>query len=260
MDFIALPQTTSGSTDDSPTAIPAELGRLFDRLDADARSSGTRLNQRLQQTVDQHDLDRKELLTAHRNAIRLDRADSLAGPTEYWQQSALPRAALLVDPSMAALVDVGDELGRKLDRFLLDLDDVGHPWTDTETGRAASTQASAQAIDRMLQAVPSSHTIHSLGSWWHRRLRRAAVLRSLPLLPRAGFAGQMDIVIGRAELDLLNGPPWAHGDRLLSAFELAHSEIRTQTELVMEGLTARVARRGRPYLDPKQRVTIELRH
>lgn len=219
-----------------------------------------RLNRRLQQTVDQHDLGRKELLSAHRDAVRLERAGALAGPTEYWQRSALPRAALLVDPSMAALVDEGDNLGRSLDHFLCNLDQARHPWADTDSGRIAATQASARAIDRMLQAVPSAHTIHSLGSWWHRRLRRAAVLQALPQLARAGAAGQIDIVIGRAELDLLNGPPWAHGDRLLSAFELAHSEIRTQTELVMEGLTARVARRGRPFLDPRQRITIELRH
>ncbi len=161
---------------------------------------------------------------------------------------------------MTALIDDGVGIGQLLERFLSELDNSRCQWLDTESGRAATTDASVRAIGRVLEAVPSGHGIHDLGSWWHRRLRRAAVRRSLPALPRAWPAGRIDIVVGRAELELLDGPPWAHGDRLLSAFELAHSEIRTNAELVMDELAVKAVRRGRPYLVPRQRATIELRH
>lgn len=248
---------TSESTDDSQTPIPTELGGLFDKLAASSRSSALRLNQRLQATVDRHDLRRKELLATHRDIERLHRAGALPNPTEYWQQSALPRAAMLVDESMTALVEEGEQIGCALDHFMAELDGADHPWCDTKPGRSAAHELSVFAIAGLTDAVPSDREIHALGAWWQRRLRRTATLRAMPTLVRG--RGDADAVIGRTEMDLLDGPPWTHGDRLLSAFELAHSEIRTQTELVADGLTTRVARRGRHYLSPTQRVTIELR-
>ena len=164
----------------------------------------------------------------------------------------------MIEASMTAVVEEGDHLGDALDRFMIDLEGSSlQPWGSTAAGRATVEHVTAQAIDQLLDAIPSSDPINRLGVWWQRRLRRTATMSALPQLLVAGSGA--DALIGRREMELLDRPPWSHGDRLLSAFELAHSEIKTQTELVVEGLTARIGRRGRTYLAPVQRVTIELR-
>lgn len=237
--------------------MPIDFVRAVDRLDRCAVETGRRLAARLQQALSLHDLNRHELVAAQRDVTRLTRIGLVPGPTEYWKRSALPRAATMVDASMAAVVEEGQRLGEALDRFLLDLDEPPlAAWTAQSMEAAIPQEAGARAIGHFLDAVPSNRSIDALGSWWQRRLRRTAVVRSIPELISSG--ADAELIIGRTEMALLDRPPWSHGDRLLSAFELGHGEIRTQSELVAEGLAARVAKRGRRYLSPGRRVTIEL--
>ncbi len=249
----------SGSPGDPPTAPPTEFVELVEQLDRCAKLSGERLANRLRRALSMHDLNRQELLAAQRDVSRLKRIGALPGPTEYWQRSALPRAALMVDESMAAVVEEGQVLGEAIDRFLTELDRPPlAEWADERLAPTALTDATSGAIGQLIEAVPSATSIDALGSWWQRRLHRAAVVRAIPELMSS--LAEAELIIGRTEMQLLDRPPWSHGDRLLSAFELAHGEIRTQSELVAEGLTSRVATRGRRYLSPNKRVTIELRH
>ena len=121
-------------------------------------------------------------------------------------------------------------------------------------------RAAISAVDRVLDAIPPPDPINELGEWWQRRLHRGALVRSLPRLLLSGV--EAELVVGTAELALLDGPPWSHGDRLLSAFELAHSEIRSQTRLLADDLTNRIVERGAGRLigqEPGGPVTIELR-
>lgn len=248
----------SGPPGDLPTAAPTEFIELVEQLNNSAELSGHRLAGRLRRALNLHDLNRQELLAAQRDVIRLRRIGALPAPNEYWRRSALPRAAIMVDASMAAVVEEGHLLGEALDRFLDELDSPALiDWTEDSLDRRTLDHTTGPAIARLLGAVPPTSSIHALGSWWQRRLRRAAVLRSIPRLLASD--ADPDQVIGRSEMALLDRAPWSHGDRLLSAFELAHGEIRTQTELVAEGLTSRVSTRGRRYLTPSARVTIELR-
>ncbi len=245
------------------TGVPGEFIDLVERLGRDAESSKHRLALRLRQALSKHDLTRQELLAAQRDVIRLARIGAEPGPTEYWQRSALPRAAALVDEAMLAVADEGAALGEAIDQFLSAA--TGPPltgWANRSLNGALLREATARPINQLIEAAPPPPPIHALGTWRQGRLHRTAIWRSLPeLLPELfSTSGDTEALIGRTELALLDGPPWSHGDRLLSAFELAHGEIRTQTELVADGLTTRVATRGRRYLSPSQRVTIELRH
>ncbi|MGI9596475.1 MAG: hypothetical protein ACR2QK_09960 [Acidimicrobiales bacterium] len=242
-----------------PPSAPAEFVELVDRLNESAKSSGDRLAVRLRQALSRHDLNRQELLAAQRDVTRLRKIGALPGPTEYWRRSALPRAALMVDESMTAVVEEGQALGEALDRFMVELESpVLASWTGSSLDPAVVDAMTSQAIGYLLSAVPSARSIDALGSWWQRRLHRAAIVSALPELLHS--SSDADLVIGRAEMSLLDRPPWSHGDRLLSAFELAHGEIKTQSDLVADGLSSRVAARGRRYLTPGRRVTIELRH
>lgn len=236
-------------------------------MDHLAGLSAERLAGRLREALAVHDLDRRELVAAQRDVTRLQRIGALPSPNEYWQRTALPRAALLIDSSMSAVVEEGHRLGEAIDGLLSAVDDYtrtpdqptsapNRPACDRPALDRAGVALAEQAIVRLVDAVPSSRSIDALGCWWQRRLRRAAIVGSLPGLLTSKDADRM---IGQAEMALLDRPPWSHGDRLLSAFELAHGEIRTQTELVVEGLSSRVVGRGRRFLSPGERVTIELR-
>ncbi len=202
LDYIDPCQTTSESQDELPTPIPTELCSLFAELADSARLSAFRLSSKLQETVDRHDLRQEELVAAQRDVVRLHEAGTLPNPTEYWQRSALPRAAVLVDTSMAAVVDEGERLGASLDRFVLGLDEMHHPWSGSEPGRSATGTMTSQAIARLLQSVPSDAAIHTLGVWWQRKLRRTATMHALPALLKIGV--DADAVIGRTEMALLD--------------------------------------------------------
>ncbi len=223
-----------------------------------ARSSRDNLSERLEQVITEHDLDRRELLTAEKDIRRLSRTGSVPNPTEYWQRAALPRAAELVEASMTVIVDEGETLGSAIDDFFAPMERGElKQWALTAEGRAVSRQAAGRAVSMLAEGVQPSEDIHLLGQWWQQRLRRAAAFRSLPQLMRFGV--DTDAVIGRTELQLLDGPPWTHSDRLLSAFEIAHTEIKTQIDVVVEELTDRVVG-GSPHLgSSRHHVTIELR-
>lgn len=223
-----------------------------------ARSSRDNLSERLEQVISQHDLDKRELLAAEKDIRRLSRIGAVPNPTEYWQRAALPRAAELVEASITVIVEEAEILGTAIDDFYEPMERGElSSWAGTAEGRAISRQSAGRAVSMLAEGVQPSEEIHLLGQWWQQRLRRAAAIRSLPQLFRFGV--DVDAVIGRTELQLLDGPPWTHSDRLLSAFEIAHNEIRTQIDLAVEDLTERVVG-GSPRLQSsRHRITIELR-
>lgn len=198
-------------------------------------------------------------MTSQRDIRRLQRIGALPDPTEYWQRSALPRAAILIDAAMVAVLDEGEALGRGVDRFVAELTDgpMSH-WALGPQGRPTIRASVGSAAAELMASIDGPAPIDALGAWWQRRLRRAAIVRALPRLRANG--ADIELAIGRVEMTLLDRPPWCHGDRLLSAFEIAHGEIRTQVEVVADDLLARSTGRGdHKLLSPRSRVTIELR-
>ncbi len=199
-----------------------------------------RLEAGLRQAIDRYDLDRRELAFAQRQITRLRRAGLLPGTTEYWESTAVPRASVLVDASLGLISDEADQVHIALERFLVAASRSAlEPWISGADGQAAVQRSGRAAIDRLVSAIPLPDGIDDLGEWWQNQLHRRALLRAVPQLLVS--RQQPATVIGQAELALLDSPPWNYGDRLLSAFELAHGEIRTEATRVANRMMAQVA-------------------
>lgn len=227
--------------------VPDEFAAARRRLRRSAREVAERLGTRLDEAIELYDLDRDELMAAQRQIRRLRRAGLVPSPAEYWETTAVPRAEILVEAASDALVDETDRLSDAIDRFLVATRrSTLEPWINGADGRAAIQRTGGEAIDRLLSAVPQPQGIDELGEWWQRRLQRRALVRALPriLVSRAPIAA----IIGEAEVALLDAPPWSHGDRLLSAFELGHAEIRSRAAEGTDELLDRVNRRGQGML------------
>ncbi len=156
-----------------------------------------------------HDLGRREMRVTERAIRQLDRHGMATTANEFWESTALPRAQHLVEESK-----------RVIERELVLLAQH-HPDTDPKIAVAS---------------LPSTAEINDLGAWWQRRLRRAALLRSIPTIA-SNTPARAEFLIANKEMMLLDRPPWSHSDRLLSAFELAHGQIarygkRRVTELL----------------------------
>ncbi len=223
--------------------LPADFDAARRRLGRSARDAADRLQGRLNVAIDRYDLDRRELMAAQHQVTRLRRAGLVPSPTDYWESTAVPRAEALVENSVDAVLDEGQRLSDAIDRFLTATSrSTLEPWIRGAEGQAAIQQTGAAAIDRLVGAVPSAESIDDLGEWWQRQLHRRAVLRSIPRLLTSRDSAET--IIGAVELEILDSSPWCYGDRLLSAFELAHAEIRSQITGVADDLVARVSERG----------------
>jgi hypothetical protein len=188
-------------------------------------------------------LGRAELVSAQRQVVRLRRAGLLQSPAEYWESTAVPRAEVLLETSLDAVNEETDRVGEAVERFLVATSSSTlEPWISGAEGRAGIQRAGIDAIDGLRNAVPTTEAIDELGEWWQDQLHRRALLRSLPRLLLSPAATEQ--VVGEAELDLLDSPPWSYGDRLLSAFELANAEIRSRANTLADDLVARVSLRG----------------
>lgn len=202
-----------------------------------------RLEARLELAADEYGLERRELMAAQHQLRRLRRAGLAPSPNDYWESTAVPRAELLVEHSVDAIVEEWARLDEAIERFLTATSrSTLEPWISGAEGRAAIQQTGTAAIDRLLTASPSSAPIDELGEWWQRQLHHRAVVRAIPRLLTTRRPA--DAIIAAVELELLDASPWCYGDRLLSAFELANTEIRTQASDRADTLLTRVTDRG----------------
>jgi len=163
-----------------------------------------RLRKRLSEVNADHGLDRRQLLQTQRAVASLVRSGVVPPANEFWETTALPRAQQLVQRSRTV---VDEELA-----LLADQVDVQRFQWEVD-------------IDLFLGSVPGHDDIDELGRWWQRRLRRVATMRALPLV-LARKPSETELAVSHMEMALLDQAPWSHGDRLLSAFEVARREIR----------------------------------
>lgn len=195
-----------------------------------------RLRCRLRVLVQTHGLTRRELVRVQQGIARLDRAGMAPSSNDFWTWTAQPRARVLIDRA-GELID---------DELALVIAEVGFGAGNavgSAQGQAAHgtggppTTAFAPHLDlagRVLPILPRSDDLDDLGRWWQRRLRRAAAARAAPRA-LAGTTAEIGLAVSRTEMQLLDRAPWAHGDRLLSAFELAYADIeRLGTARVQE--------------------------
>ncbi|MFW2381769.1 MAG: hypothetical protein ACN4GZ_08440, partial [Acidimicrobiales bacterium] len=100
--------------------------------------------------------------------------------------------------------------------------------------RSGSAHITAAQVRHILEAelgvldscTASTDNINLLAHRWSTQLRRAAWRRQAHILLFRS-AAEADAIIGQAQVALVDECPWAHTDRLLSAFELGHADIRT---------------------------------
>ena len=226
-----------------PSGAPAEFEAARRRLGRSARETADRLGSRLGHVVDRHGLDRPELMAAQRHVRRLRRIGALPSAADYWENTAVPRAELLLERAVGIVDEETEHLGDAIERFLITTRrSTLEPWINGAEGRAAILRTGSAAIDRTLTALPGSDPIDELGEWWQNQLHRRAVVRAIPRLLVS--SSTTEAVVGEAEIQLLDSPPWSYGDRLLSAFELAHSEVRGRLLERTGELRARVDHRG----------------
>lgn len=223
--------------------VPAEFEAAKRRLDRTAREVADRLQRGLRTAIERHDLGRDELMTAQRQIRVLRRAGLVPSPGDYWENTAVPRAEALVEAAIDVVDEETERLGEAIERFLVATSrSTLEPWINGAEGRAAIQRTGVSAIDLFLAAIPHAKGIDDLGEWWQRRLQRRAIARALPRLLVS--RSTVETVIGEHEVALLDSPPWSHGDRLLSAFELGHAEIRNRAVGGAEALLDRVDQRG----------------
>ncbi len=194
--------------------------RLNDRTAAISQ----RLSTRLDDVRQQHELTLASLLSEQQAAHKTNKEGQALTATAYWQKVAEPKASLYVADAVAVLDDEIDAIEDAVRRFLESIRIFAKA-----SGRRADPRAVsgwiAEAVQPLLDSTPAMDNLNRVGDRWQKRLRRTAAMHSIPdllLNPRLS-AGD---IVSQTEMRLLENSPWVHGDRMLSAFELATSDIR----------------------------------
>lgn len=205
----------------SPPSLTIATDRLCQRTDVTAR----RLEQRIQSIADAHDLKASELRRTHREIKGMHAQGIAPSPSEYWETTAYPWASVLVSTCIAAIDDELRDCADAVERFQESVRIINR--TSEERIEAGTVRQILEAeLKPLLTCAPSGDELNSLATRWSQQLRRSAHLRSIPVLLFRS-AAEADRVVGRRQVDLVEEAPWAHTDRLLSAFELGHADIRT---------------------------------
>lgn len=210
----------SASTASLPE-LTAATDRLRQRIDVSAR----RLRSRLRVIAEAHDLRSADLKRTHRELRRMRDDGTAPTPSEYWETTAEPMASLLVSTSIAAIDDELANVDEAIDRFTESIRIINRTGS-THVSAAQVRTIIEDELTRLDDCAPSTDGINALAHRWSTQLRRAAWRRQAPLLLFRSTA-EADVIIGQAQVALVDETPWAHTDRLLSAFELGHADIRT---------------------------------
>ncbi len=185
-----------------------------------------RLASRLEDVRRRHDLTSRLLLTSQRDVVRAVRRGAAPTSARYWETIAEPHAQPLRSAAFAVIDEEVEELVTAVRRFRMAATEfVQLPESSLSTADIAD--AVTLLVLPLADISMTTRPIDELGASWQRRLRRAAVKSAAQELLVADTNG-LEAIVERAELALLDQPPWLHGDRLLSAFEIAHGEVRRE--------------------------------
>jgi hypothetical protein len=175
--------------------------------------------------ADAHDLRQSDLKRTTRELRRLRQDGCEPSPSEFWQTTAEPMAAMLVNTSIAAIDDELTQVDDAIYRFSESVRIINRSGSAHVT--AAQVRQTLEAELNVLESCPAStDSTYLLANRWSTQLRRAAWRRQAHILMFRS-AAEADVIIGQAQVALVEECPWAHTDRLLSAFELGHADIRT---------------------------------
>ncbi len=253
---------------DAPTSLhPAD-----DRFRQRAASIAGLLSHRLETTLAAHDLTDKRLWTSHRKVAELYRHGRAPRPSDYWEKTAHPRAQRFLSEMTQVIADEQEELMRAYQQFAVDVvarPDFGAAAGTRPDGRqpnaanadpilAAAVAVARAGVDEFTDAAAIDSRINEVGAWWQGKLRRKAIISSAGRLLFTPV-GRYEFEVSAAEMRLLREPPWCLDDRLLSAFELAHGELRDH----VADLRTELRRRTRAMLEQahaKRRPPVDRSH
>jgi hypothetical protein len=208
--------------------------RLIDRTAAIER----RMRDRLETVRALHDLDGRALLSSHREVAELVELNIAPPPVEFWATTAHPRAQPLVTAACTVLDEQIDDFAEATQRFERSVAMMaGRPGYNPEPYSATV----GECVQRLSDVSLDRSALDALGEKWQARLRRSAVRRTFFKLLIAS-PSQCDRLTTTAEMALFDEPPWAQDDRLLSAFELAHADVRLHLRHRLAGLSVIVPR------------------
>lgn len=216
--------------------------RLVDRTAAITQ----RLSSRLHDVQQEHELTLASLLSEQQATHRANKRGEALTATAYWQQVAEPRASRYVTDAMSVVDDEMEPIKDAVERFLKSVRIFSKA-----SGRRADPRAVsgwiAEAVHPLLDTAPQMNNLNRVGEQWQKRLRHSASLRSIPdlLLNPKVSAGD---IVSQTEMRLLEDSPWVYGDRMLSAFELATSDIQSH----LAGSLTRVATSHTPEAKRKE--------
>lgn len=217
-----------------------ERAQAAEKFARRAQSIATLLGHRLEAALSAHDLSEKRLWAAHREVAELHRHGGAPSPAEYWDKTAHPLSQHFLSEMTEVLAAGEEELMRAFRKFAFAVAEQSRreaPTVDDNpldrpppSGGADIDLTTAIAIaesgsEEFLAAAAIGNRINKVGAWWQGKLRRRAILATAGRLLITPL-GRYDLEVSASEMRLLGEPPWSLDDRLLSAFELAHSDLR----------------------------------
>ena len=182
----------------------------------------------LAQAQNHHELDWRSLLSSQRQVAELTAVGTEPDIDTFWSKQAQPRSEELTASWLqiidAHLLLLWDAVSVFADGVVPALALNGRPPSD-EAMQSLRADV-VRLIEPVASAAPDRRMLDGLGERWQERLRRQAIRRYVRIGGTAtdSFAGAIDAL----ELKMIGQAPWAHADHLLSAFELAHAEVRRE--------------------------------
>ncbi|MDH4277842.1 MAG: hypothetical protein OEW83_07140 [Acidimicrobiia bacterium] len=217
-----------------------ERAQAAEKFAGRAQSIATLLGHRLEAALSAHDLSEKRLWAAHREAAELHRRGGAPTPAEFWDKTAHPLSQHFLSEMIGVIAAEEEELMRAFHRFAFTTAersrreaptvddnplDRPRPSGGTDIDLATAVAIAQSGADDFIAAAAIGSRINEVGAWWQGKLRRRAIRATAGRLLITPL-GRYDLAVSAAEMRLLGEPPWSLDDRLLSAFELAHSDLR----------------------------------
>ncbi len=206
------------------TTVSDALEAAIDRLDHRVEVSVRNLSSRLESLHSAHGLKSSELWESQRKISRMAADREVPSPSEFWAETAEPWAAIFTSTCILAINEELVPLDDAVSRFAESIA-IANSNGANISNQMIRTVLKKHLTEPVLAGVPGCAELDALGVVWHSRLRRAAWRKTFPAaLFRSAAAS--DMKIATAQVELAATAPWAHGDRLLSAFEGAAADVR----------------------------------
>ena len=172
----------------------------------------------------EHEIDWRALLSSQREIAERAATGGTPDPQIFWLHQAEPRAdqlrsacSSIIDAHLLLLWDAVSVFA-----------DAARSLSDTDNGVEIDVADLRADVERLIRPISDIRldraALDSVGERWTQRVRRQAIRRYVRSGGRndPSFASAID----EQELKMMNQAPWAQADQLLSAFELAHADIR----------------------------------